>query len=367
MTPSTRRSRTIYGYVDPGPEPLYEDESQDIDMEMTMNDEAQESHLPHVVEHDIVSNIHEDRIVIAVDFGTTFSSVAYAVIPKGVLPSRIDLSQVRCVGNYPGYEPPQGTRDFRQDVPTELWYDYSLQESRKHHSSNEAVDQQPESENEESSSSDEDMDPDDLSEFEDDGGWRGAEDAQSRTTRTSPVTQYWGYGVQQRMSSTNITTDDARPLTRFKLNLDRKKETDEICLDVQMVVKALKKKNIIKSDVDVYTDYLTHLLRHAKEQLLLSKDLRSDMLVQFVLCVPAKWPMNACRIMQLALEKAVKEVGLGEQAEGSIHNLFMISEPEAAAECILAETTSELFVSTVCQQTEHALTFCSAGRNGRCG
>jgi hypothetical protein len=347
MTPSTRSSRTVYGYVDPGPEPFYEDQSQESDVEMTMDEEAQESQEHYPVDPDAVNNIHRDRIVIAVDFGTTFSSVAYAVIPKGVSPDRIDLHQVRCIGNYPGYEPPPGVRDFRQDVPTELWYDYSLQESRAHHSPNGSIGSPPESENGDSSSSDEDTSPNDLSEFEDDGGWRSVQDAQSGGPCTSPVTQYWGYKVQQRLNSTNVTTDDARPLARFKLNLDRKKETDNVCLDVQMIVKALKKRNIIKNDMDIYTDYLTHLLRHSKEQLLLSKDLQSDMLVQFVLCVPAKWPMNACRVMQLALEKAVKAVELGEHAESNIHNLFMISEPEAAAECILAETTSELFASTV--------------------
>jgi hypothetical protein len=97
--------------------------------------------------------------------------------------------------------------------------------------------------------------------------------------------------------------------------------------------------------MDAYTHYLTHLLEHTQQQLLISNELHSDMPIQFVLCVPAKWPMSGCRTMQLAFEQAVNKVGLGERAERSIYNMFMISEPEAAAECILAEARSEVFVS----------------------
>ena len=71
-------------------------------------------------EHDM----DHGRMVIAIDFGTSFTSVAYTVIPRGVLPEDVDISQVKCIGNYPGYEPTPGIQDSREDVPTELWYNH---------------------------------------------------------------------------------------------------------------------------------------------------------------------------------------------------------------------------------------------------
>lgn len=344
MAPFTRSSQAVYDHFDPGPEPASEEDSQDPDVEMTVEEDEQEADESDVMEHDPVSCVKEDRIIIAIDFGTTFSSVAYTVLPKGVPPEKINVRKVKCIGNYPGYEPPLGVPDVRQDVPTELWYDYGRLWTRRDRSINGADDDQdPDSENEELSSSDDDFSDGEQSQFEDDGGFEANAATQNRNTRMLPATQYWGFGVQQKLSMTDIPRDKARPLTRFKLNLDQKKETDDIRADLRTILKALSKNNIIKSDTDIYTHYLTHLLKHTKEQLHLSNELYQDMLVQFVLCVPAKWPMNACRIMQTALEEAVKESGLSERANHSVHNMFMISEPEAAAECILAEARSELF------------------------
>jgi hypothetical protein len=357
MAPSTRSARTIYGHIDPGPQPPFDDEPPDTDVEMTFDEEPQQISEGNIWEHDIVTNIKEDRIIIAVDFGTTFSSVAYALIPKGVPPNRVDLGRVRCIGNYPGYEPPPGLRDFRQDVPTEMWYDHGQCEGGMDD------DRQSGSDNDESSSSDEDSCENNLSEFEDNGGRDRFDDPKLMNTRNTPATQYWGYGVQQKLNSTNIPRDDARPLTRFKLNLDPKKETDDECTDIKTILKALKRNKIIKNDMDVYTHYLTHLLKHTQEQLLISNELHPDMLIQFVLCVPAKWPVSGCRTMQLAFEQAVKVVGLGERADRSVHNMFMISEPEAAAECILAEARTEIFVSILNVDRRHDLiAICSGVR-----
>lgn len=49
--------------------------------------------------------------------------------------------------------------------------------------------------------------------------------------------------------------------------------------------------------------------------------------------------------MQTAMKIAVEECGLGDQANNSVCNLFIISEPEAAAACVLAEHENELYVS----------------------
>jgi len=340
MTPSTRSSAVMYGHIDLGSESFFKNKDQDPDIEMTIEEDD------HTVtdEHDM----NHGGIVIAIDFGTTFTSVAYTVVPRGVLPEDVDITQVKCIGNYPGYEPPPGRQDFREDVPTELWYDHGHTGVGGQRSLNTSTDgcQSLVSDDEVSSSDDyESEDEESPLQFDDSNGVDHLTQTQARATALSTAKQYWGYEVQQKLNVMNAPQDKARPLTRIKLNLVPKSETDHIRDEIRSTLTALRQQGLINKDTDIYRDYLTHLLNHTKEQLLSSNDLQQDMLIEFVLCVPAKWPVAACQVMQTALEEAVKNVGITRSAENDVCNLFMISEPEAAAECILAEAERELYVS----------------------
>lgn len=354
MAPFTRSSKSM-GPIDPGDE-FFDNESQDHDVEMI--DSQEEARDAAVVDGnkargDPIENTRVDRLVIAIDFGTTFSSVAYAIIPKGTVANEINIREVRCIGNYPGYEPPLGMPDVRQDVPTELWYDdraYDLRNCGINNSPTNGAQMMGALDNNDSSSGEENSDSE-QSQFEEDRELTISGSRPPATHNEVHATQYWGFGVQQKLSMVDIPRDEARPLTRFKLSLtnfqpslDTNKLTDDIRTDINVILKRLLEKKIIKSKSDIFADFLAHLLTHTKDQLLLEGILQPDMVVQFVLCVPAKWPMNACRIMQTALEQAVKAAGLGEQADSGVHNLFMISEPEAAAECIFAEENRENYI-----------------------
>jgi hypothetical protein len=136
MAPLTRSYSGMYGQINPGTPPPFDGTPQDSDDEMRdVEPEGQADVEPEhatngtifeetdASNHDLLNDLKEDRIVIAIDFGTTFSSVAYVIIPKGVSPDHVDLRHVRCIGNYPSYQPLPGVLDFRNDVPTELWYD----------------------------------------------------------------------------------------------------------------------------------------------------------------------------------------------------------------------------------------------------
>ena len=339
MTPSTRSSAVGYGHIDLGSQFFFEKVDQDLDVEMTIEEDDP-----------ITTNEHEvdyGRMVIAIDFGTTFTSVAYTVIPRGVLPEDMDLRQVKCIGNYPGYEPPPGKQDFREDVPTELWYDHGHTEhggQRPVKTSNDGC-QSLVNDDGVSSSEDDESENEESRLFDDSNGVENLTETQTRTTALSTVKQYWGYEVQQKLNVMGTPRDEARPLTRIKLNLVSESNTDHIRGDLRSTLAELRKQGIIAKDTDIYRHYLTHLLNHTKEQLLSSNDLQQDMFIEFVLCVPAKWPVAACRVMQTALEEAVKDVGFTKSAEDDVCNLFMISEPEAAAECILAEARTKLYVS----------------------
>lgn len=338
----------MFGHIDPGPISLFEDANQDSDVEMTLSGNESELYDNHEMDHDPISNVKVDRMVIAIDFGTTFSSVAYIAIPKGMSPESLDVRHVRCIGNYPGYEPPPNVLDFRYDVPTELWYDDGRMESwnQSLEDRSQEDDQDSEGDNEGSSSDDDDEpeNPESRLQFDDGNGIDGLTDKTSGTEATRTVGRYWGYEVQQRLNVLNASRDEARPLTRIKLNLISGSDTDLVRTDLRMTLTALRRKRIIKKDTDIYKHFLTHLLEHTKEELLSSNELNQNTIIQFVLCVPAKWPVTACRTMQAALEDAVRDVGLSETSKEDVCNLFIISEPEAAAECILAEARSELYV-----------------------
>jgi hypothetical protein len=376
MAHPTATVATTYGHFDPGPEPDLEGSSQSIDIEMAddLESRVQEPGLSGMTDHDPDSNVEmtcnddmatanaevaavydpinnttEDRMIIAIDFGTTFSSVAYTVVPRGVSPEDIDYRRVRCIDKYPGYEPPPGVRDFGQEVPTELWYDDGSVAERLRNLSYGTEDRRgihDHSDPEESSSGDDDVPGQDDSRSGIDSGSEEPATAQRKSTRTTPAVQYWGYQVQQKLNTSNVPKDEARPLARFKLSLEHKGETDGIRAEISTIVQTLMRKRVLKNETEVYKHFLSHLLKHTKDQLMATNELKPHMYIQFVLCVPAKWPTRACRIMQTALEEAVIEAAISDSAEKSVQNMFMISEPEAAAECILAEARSELYVST---------------------
>jgi hypothetical protein len=348
MTTSTRSSTVMYSHFDLGSEFLFESVCQDPDVEMTVEEDDLFTMDEHEKDHDPIRNVHEDRMIIAIDFGTTFTSVAYTVLPRGVLPERVGISDVKCIGNYPGYEPPPGVLDFRQDVPTELWYDDGRTGSWRQrfvNTSNDGHQSSVSGDDDSSSDDDESENQESRLQFDDSNGVEDLAKKQTRATALSTAEQYWGYEVQQKLNIMNAPRDEARPLTRIKLNLISNSDTDHIRDELRSTLTTLRKRGIIHKDTDIYKHYLTHLLDHTKAQLLSSNELQQDMLIEFVLCVPAKWPVTACRVMQAALEEAVKDVNLSTKAEDDVCNLFMISEPEAAAECILAEAGSELYVS----------------------
>jgi hypothetical protein len=56
------------------------------------------------------------------------------------------------------------------------------------------------------------------------------------------------------------------------------------------------------------------------------------------------WPSRAYRAMQAAMSVAAKRPELGSLVNGSLDNLFIISEPEAAAACVLAEDNNDIYV-----------------------
>jgi hypothetical protein len=341
----------MYGHIDAGPELLYEDMQEDSDVEMTTETNNVETDSSDEMYNDPVSNIETERLVIAIDFGTTFSSVAYAQLPIGMAPEDVDLARhVHCIGKFKGYEvPAKGLLEPPQAVPSVLWYDDGQTESWRNILSNSNVHNTQCSDDDDgqdhtSSDDDDSEDQGSHSHFDDRNAIRRPIVERSKVPPAAFGSQRWGFDVQRHLSHLNLPREDAQPLTKFKLNLVLGEETDEVRAELRPILTSLKRKGLIDQDADIYRHFLSHLLRHTKEQLQQSNQLHQHTILQFVLCVPAKWPGNACQVMQTALEEAVSDIGLSRNASNDVCNLFLISEPEAAAECILAEASSEIYV-----------------------
>ncbi|KAF2734482.1 hypothetical protein EJ04DRAFT_602989 [Polyplosphaeria fusca] len=283
-----------------------------------------------------------ERFIVAIDFGTTFSSMAYIRLRGDKRPEEQGLDSIKCVGNYPGYRPPEGSPNHRKDVPTELWYDPAKNKQKTRLPSPDRPDQGADQLSEKEPTSDDDTSDDEDLILVSTQSRRIEKDATPWSGRKFAA-RHWGFGVQAQLNNIDIPKDNERRLLRFKLLLDRqRKETADIRTELNPVMRNLMKLKFVKKDTDIFAHYLTDLLHHAKNEWLRLGDFREGDSIEFVLCVPAQWPVKACRVMQNSLQEAVKIVGLGAQATESVCNLFMISEPEAAAACVLAEHSNDI-------------------------
>jgi molecular chaperone DnaK (HSP70) len=276
--------------------------------------------------------------VVAIDFGTTFSSVAYVGYSTEDQRKRIGLQQIEIIDRYP-----YNYKDSNcYEVPTELWYSQRI--SRPMSLARSTVDRQPAGDddvpesNGQQSSSTETSVPGVF------------DDTQLSPTSSHPEAKkepvLWGYGVQDQLMEADYNTEHSKHMTRFKLILDKSTHTENIRTSLSNSCNMLKKNLLINEDTDLIADYLTQLLRHTKTRLVESEGYTDASKLEFVLCVPAVWSPEAIRQMEAALATAVKEASLGKLQHGSIDNLFTVSEPEGAAVCVLARDRSRFKACT---------------------
>ncbi|EXJ61551.1 hypothetical protein A1O7_01979 [Cladophialophora yegresii CBS 114405] len=275
------------------------------------------------------------HFVIAIDFGTTFSSVAYVGYYNASQRPRIGLQQIEIVDRYP-YNP---YGNFTcHDVPTELWYSQRI--PRPIPQSRDTVDRQP-------AEDDDSPGGNDHQAFSVGSASTGLPESNHPSSilshpenKKAPL--FWGYGVQDQLLEADYNTDHSRHLSRFKLILDKSPHTEKVRNGLSKSCSILKKMLLINEDTDLIADYLAQLLQHTKTRLIDSEGYTDASTVEFVLCVPAVWKAEAIRQMQIALTAAIANTCLGKLQHGTIDNLFIVSEPEGAAACVLAREKTRL-------------------------
>ncbi|KAG6060631.1 hypothetical protein E4U17_003803 [Claviceps sp. LM77 group G4] len=216
-----------------------------------------------------------DRLIVGVDFGTTFSGVAavYTATPD----------DIEIIKTWPG-----GNGITSDKVPTELTYDVSAHPARPARPSNAAPFSSSFSPSPPSSSS----------------------SPPSPSPSPSP-TPKWGFQFrpeEPRLRCIKLFLDPIQKLPFYVSHLDTAAQ--------------LKRAN--RTVVDAVSDYLTQIRRHTMETLSrrYGTAFMASTRVEFVLTCPAVWSDAAKHRTLLAAERA----GMGQRGE-----IRMVSEPEAAA------------------------------------
>ena len=281
---------------------------------------------------------NEKRFIVAIDFGTTFSSVSFHAVPKdGPIPGldRLGPRNIESIVDYPD-APTDQIGNTRKDVPSESWYpsktkDVELEDRRPNeHRNGNLVTNLNESPNQGSEGSDQELIPD----FEESSD-------ECDDELDEEMTGYaWGFGVQRRFEDPDSKRYQNRRIRRSKLLLDRSDLTKGIRDELRGTLRTLRNRRLIKKDEDIISDYLERLFRHTRVQLTKRHGFNHGSALEFVLCVPAMWKSKAVRKMQTAMEKAITKSGFGSVTNGSIEDLFIVSEPEAAAAFLLERTDS---------------------------
>lgn len=285
------------------------------------------------------SDVSMRRLIMAVDFGTTYSAIAYVALEPGETGDYLDPARIHTIQNYPA-DVTFGSLDddMRSEVPTEVIYPLDRDFRKK-----EGLDTQET----EAPQSDVPTPGTGLTEAHGDPGdplaiFGGHRDDDSDRMSIDETTSFrWGYETHEAWgrSATHVDPKN-RPLARFKLLLDSSPRTQTIRDELNVTLQELKKKKVIKDSLDVIADFLTCLLRHAKSELENAGLFVDDYKLETILCVPAIWSQKACRDMQTAMAKAMGRAGFQgvDVKNNSIENLFIVSEPEAAAAFVLGNS-----------------------------
>ncbi|KAG5655397.1 hypothetical protein KAF25_006900 [Fusarium avenaceum] len=264
------------------------------------------------------------RLVISIDFGTTYSAVSYVAVPQGCPSESVDLVSIRSIQRFPENRTFFAGDQMAMEVPTEVIYPLNRHFRDQDYDSWSRQD-----------SDDEIGDDTFSSTYGIDLGNRAQPDGDENILMPADASDLflWGYQVH-KVWSLPTTHSDAKnePLARFKLLLDDTPRTANIRATLNRTLSALKRRRVVQKPLHVIADFLTQLLRHTQRQLQL-EGFDDDWHREIVLCVPAIWTQKACRDMQGCLTEAMARANFRgvDVQNNSIENLFIVSEPEAAA------------------------------------
>jgi hypothetical protein len=151
---------------------------------------------------------------------------------------------------------------------------------------------------------------------------------------SSPI--LWGYGVQDHLRNSEASNAQELRVFRAKLLLDESDDTRIVRERLGPPLRSLRARKLIKRDEDVISDFLVELLCHTKNQLSAHHGWNAACTTEWILTVPAMWKPKALRSMQRLMGVSLQKSGFDAGGNNSLTNLFIVTEPEAAAASLLA-------------------------------
>jgi hypothetical protein len=269
-----------------------------------------------------------NTFVVAIDFGTTFSAVAFTVLKPGDRRDMVEIDEIAYISNYP--DSPGGVRGSKLEAPTESCYDMKTKRTLepKNNSTNDNNDNNDDND-------DNDNDGDHAQ-----GGDSLIDqmdiDTNENTDQNDTDPDFlWGYCVYQHFRHPDADRTKFKRISRSKLLLYRSEHTKNLRNQLKNTVRQLQDIGAIRSGMDFIVDYLARLLTHTKQQLVQYHKFKETDSVEFVITVPAMWKRWACRRMQNALREANYRSEFVRETSGSVEHIHIVSEPEAAAARVL--------------------------------
>lgn len=258
-----------------------------------------------------IPSSHSDgaqRLILSVDFGTTYSSVSYLLLANEGSNNDVEplLRRIKTINNYPGDPGPRITGFVSDVVPTEMWF------------ANQSTREEP--------SQTINSDPAYPNDYE--------EGSVPDSTSTNIL---WGYQPSERMRDSACLPSEAKAIEEqrlklFKLLLDESEHTKSLREEVEARMTIVGRKFQNEQDkVGIIAKYLTCLFRHTRDQLLKERiDVQALNLLEIIICIPPSWSTRARRIMSLAVKQAMEKSRLTTADESRTMQAFF-KEPEAAA------------------------------------
>lgn len=279
-------------------------------------------------------------VVVGVDYGTTFTSVSYHVTsnldPGAEL--LIRPSDIKAIRNWP-----HDALGTAEQVPTVSWYSPALMKRAEPVEQYDAPKDAPRRrsiyEDDEQQQDKDSLAPNQVvigtvaGVDEDDGDYLYA----------------WEVGHERYVR--NRTREESLLIQHAKLGLLTTSFTDRDRKDLRRQVTAMVKRGIIRKygkrnepdprDLrDIIADFLTKVLEHTKQQLAIHEEFTEGCSVEFVVTVPTIWSPEASRILQFSVAAAIQATRFGTVCDGSIDNLFLVTEPEAGLTWLLQNTAA---------------------------
>ncbi|KAH8748526.1 hypothetical protein BGZ57DRAFT_835412 [Hyaloscypha finlandica] len=273
------------------------------------------------------------EIIVGVDYGTTFTSISYHILSDEDDHTRVFPHEVGVISEWPH----DGFDGSKMHIPTETWYS-SVPKIRGRPVGQFELSN---SDSESTSSDDEDL-------------------RASRSSSSDPgqggddlARLFWGYEVPYKKYVELAPRSEHRRIEHVKSMLLRAEYAHDDQREIRPRIDRLIAEKIIRkfgtTDVpesqdaqDLITDFLVPVLRHTRHQLIKHEGLTDQCSISFVLTVPLIWDATSLRILQTAMEAAIRETKFGTLRHGSVDNLFIISEPEAAATYLLGTSDDML-------------------------